>query len=112
MKKLYTQAAPRIRGRLVLAVHKGLTSTLKRDQAAGMAEAWGLASALKIMAHSEDQTSTPGIHFDVFCPSGALEATREYLQSDADLILGTEPAPVTPQADLPAPVVPSIPRVQ
>lgn len=110
MTKHYNQAAPVIRAELLRAVHKGKTATLKRDQATGMAQAFGLARALRIMAEAEDQSPAPGIGDGGWLPTGALEMTREYLQLDADLILGTEPAPVEPRY-LPAPVIPQIPRM-
>lgn len=110
MSKLHNQAAPVIRAELLRAVHKGKTATLKRDQAAAMAQAYGLARALKIMTEAEDQSPAPGIGDGGWLPTGALDMTREYLKLDADLVLGTDPAAVEPRY-LPAPDVPTILRM-
>lgn len=111
VSKTYSHAAPYIREALVRAIHKGTTFTLKRDRVQGMSQAYGLALALQIMARSEDQEPIAGIHEEKNLPRGALQATREYLKLDADMILGTTPRTVETTSDLPAaPAIPQIPR--
>lgn len=89
MKTTYSHAAPYIRERLVSAVLAGKAATTKLERSRKFNEAYAYSQALKIMAASQDQEPAPGIADRSGLGTG-IRMAREWLGSDADLILGPE----------------------
>lgn len=89
MKTMYSHAAPYIREMLVRAFQTGAAANTKREKERKFAEAFAYAQTLKVMAAALDQEPAPGIADRAGLGTGIQQA-REWLGSDADLILGTE----------------------
>lgn len=86
---IYQSAAPEIRALLVIAVQNAHNAKTQRDRMVGYGQAFAYASALRIMATSADQSAAPdGVAAFPGIASGAVAQARDWLKTDADLILG------------------------
>lgn len=82
----YVAAAPFIRHLLVHAVSRSQHASTQRDTKKALAEADGMAQALRIMKLSDDQTQVAGIADEESLPADALVAARA--RYGDDLVLG------------------------
>ncbi|SDQ35720.1 hypothetical protein SAMN05428996_1384 [Quadrisphaera sp. DSM 44207] len=85
----HAEAGPALRNALVRHVARAAAADDERERARHLDVATGLREALTVLLDAADTTVTPGIAGRAALPPDAEVRAREWLQEDADHLLGT-----------------------